>query len=192
VLNVRSGPGTQYKIVKMLTPGQCGVLLTGRRNGMWVEIRTGQFGDWRGWVNRKFLRYYNQREATQTCLQEGEWCGEGTCCQGLQCVMGRHEGKPWEYCEDQATASSRPYWCTRSDQNAAESAICDTQSLHVHDSAIRTAYSRATSDSPADADYIRKQQKAWLKKRDACGYDISCIRIRYDDQISWLEGYFSN
>lgn len=188
VLNVRSGPGVQYTVVETLMPGQCGVLLTGRRNGVWVEIRGGQLT---GWVNRSFLTFQG-KGSTQTCLQQGEECSERGCCAGLRCVMGRHEGRPWHYCEEQSTASTRPDWCAKEDQNAAESAICDTPELHVLDRVIATAYGRALSDSPSNAAFIRGEQRGWLRQRDGCGYDISCIRERYEEQIGWLEGYFDD
>lgn len=129
--------------------------------------------------------------STQACLHAGQWCGEGSCCPGLRCVIGQHEGKPWEYCESK-TAQAPPNWCGRSDLNGAETAICNTQSLRVLDSVLGTAYSRARSDSPREAGFIRNKQKTWLKFRNECGYDVDCLRERYDHQIGWLEGYFNN
>lgn len=52
VLNVRSGPGPDYRVIRALQPGEGCILKTGERRGNWVNIeRAGRYG----WVNRKFL-----------------------------------------------------------------------------------------------------------------------------------------
>ena len=54
VLNVRSGPGVQYKIVSALPPGTGCVIRTGPRRGNWVKI---SYPDAKGWVNKRFLKW---------------------------------------------------------------------------------------------------------------------------------------
>lgn len=93
------------------------------------------------------------------------------------------------------TASAQPSWCDRSNLNDAEVAICDTPSLREADNALETAYRLALSDEPRPGiprkpTEIRNRQKAWLLWRDACGYNVHCLRKRYDEQIGWLEEEF--
>lgn len=52
VLNVRSGPGTGFKVIQKLLPGEGCIIKTGERSGNWVRIQTG---NGYGWVNRKYL-----------------------------------------------------------------------------------------------------------------------------------------
>ena len=90
------------------------------------------------------------------------------------------------------TAAAQPSWCGGSNLNDAEAAICDTRSLWGADGALETAFRRARSDSPRQANAIRDRQRAWLNWRNACGYNVQCLRRRYDEQIGWLEGFFNN
>lgn len=73
-----------------------------------------------------------------------------------------------------------------------EAAICDNRTLWSLDGAMRTADDRARSDSPNNARYVGKQQKSWLQFPNACGYDVKCLRDRYNDQLGWLEGCFGD
>jgi len=50
VLNIRSGPGTGYRIVGFIRPGECGVV-TGRRSGNWIYVDYGRGG----FVSARFL-----------------------------------------------------------------------------------------------------------------------------------------
>lgn len=90
-----------------------------------------------------------------------------------------------------APAEARPGWCGRASL-PTEKAICANSELWSLDAAINTAYGRALADSPGDAGRIREAQRAWLRLRNACGYDVSCIQNRYYQQIGYLEGFFYN
>ncbi len=54
VLNMRTGPGTNYGIAGIFQPNDCGIRLSGRRSGNWVEVNSEQSS---GWVNQSYLRY---------------------------------------------------------------------------------------------------------------------------------------
>lgn len=54
VLNVRSGPGTEYQIVYRLAPDEGCVILTGKRSGTWVGIEAQGVT---GWVKSRYLEY---------------------------------------------------------------------------------------------------------------------------------------
>lgn len=52
VLNVRTGPGTAYRIIAGLVPGDGCIIKTGKRRGRWVAITHGQI---KGWVHSYYL-----------------------------------------------------------------------------------------------------------------------------------------
>lgn len=89
------------------------------------------------------------------------------------------------------TGGGKPSWC-RSPGNAAESAICADADLLSLDSVLNVAYQRAKGDSPGSIGEIDHEQKRWIGRRNACGRDAGCIRKRYNEQISFLEGFFGN
>ena len=88
-------------------------------------------------------------------------------------------------------AHAQPGWCHRASL-PAEKAICANSQLWNLDGAINTAYHRALSDSPGQQYYIRQSQRSWLKDRNRCGYNVTCIHNRYVEQIGYLEGFFYN
>lgn len=68
VLNIRSGPGANFKIVGSIRPGECGIV-TGNRSGSWIWVDYGRGG----YVHTRYLR------------TEGEG-GDGD--QNTRCVRG--------------------------------------------------------------------------------------------------------
>ncbi len=54
VLNVRSGPGTEYQIVHTLAPDEGCIVQSGKRSGSWVSIKTQGVA---GWVKSRYLEY---------------------------------------------------------------------------------------------------------------------------------------
>ena len=65
VLNVREGPGTDYRVVGGLRPGEACIALNGPREGNWVHIDANNSGI-SGWVNERFLAYYSGPEAPRS------------------------------------------------------------------------------------------------------------------------------
>jgi uncharacterized protein YecT (DUF1311 family) len=61
-----------------------------------------------------------------------------------------------------------------------ERAICGSFSLAGWDRSVAAAYTQALERSHDHQDKIREEQKAWLRKRDACGDRVSCI-----DDLLW-------
>jgi len=53
-LNVRAGPGTHFRVETELIPGTCGIELTGRRQGDWIEIQSGGII---GWVHGHYIKW---------------------------------------------------------------------------------------------------------------------------------------
>ncbi len=84
----------------------------------------------------------------------------------------------------------KPAWCANP-ANLAQETVCDSAELSRLDGVVSVAYRRAVSDSGRGAE-IRREQSRWVSRRDACGEDRACLRRRYGEQISLLEGYFNN
>lgn len=53
-LNMRSGPGTEYNVIRTLNMGDV-VVLTGLNSGSWVHVQTQD--NFAGWVNASYLAY---------------------------------------------------------------------------------------------------------------------------------------
>lgn len=71
---------------------------------------------------------------------------------------------------------------------APERAICSDIALARLDRALTGAYSRRLNVSIGDdASAIKKAQRAWLKGRNGCGGDVSCLSSAYDERLKVLE-----
>jgi uncharacterized protein YgiM (DUF1202 family) len=52
LLNLRSGPGTQYSVVTIEAQGTCGLITARNEDASWVYIRTSKYT---GWASVKYL-----------------------------------------------------------------------------------------------------------------------------------------
>ena len=52
LLNLRSGPGTQYSIVTIEAQGTCGLVTARNEDSSWLNISTGKYT---GWASIKYL-----------------------------------------------------------------------------------------------------------------------------------------
>jgi uncharacterized protein YgiM (DUF1202 family) len=52
LLNIRSGPGTQYSIVTIEAQGTCGLVTARNEDSSWLYISTGKYT---GWASVKYL-----------------------------------------------------------------------------------------------------------------------------------------
>ena len=57
-LNVRSGPGVDFKVVAKLRSDEGCITRNGERRGNWVYINANESGA-AGWVNRRFLKFFS-------------------------------------------------------------------------------------------------------------------------------------
>jgi len=66
----------------------------------------------------------------------------------------------------------------------AEIAICGDPTLSAEDEELARLYTPLLKSAPADAvKAIKKEQKAWLASRNACGSDMQCIMGRYRERL---------
>jgi uncharacterized protein len=82
-----------------------------------------------------------------------------------------------------AVAVSPSFPCARASL-AVEVAVCNSTLLANLDFQLAGIYAFALQSSRAK--HVKKQQRSWLERRNACGSDAACIEQRYREQISAL------
>lgn len=108
------------------------------------------------------------------------------------CKSGSAQNEPTKDRPQQGQATGgAPSWCGAA-KLPAEHAICGNPELSKLDDVLNVAYKRATSDSPKMREEIDREHRRWRGRRDACGNDGGCLERRYREEISLLEGFFSN
>ena len=69
----------------------------------------------------------------------------------------------------------------------AEVAICQDETLTSEDEELARQYFAMVNAAPGWAiPEIKAEQKAWLKERNACGYDMQCIMGSYRGRLQRL------
>ncbi|QTD32075.1 lysozyme inhibitor LprI family protein [Pseudomonas fluorescens] len=74
--------------------------------------------------------------------------------------------------------------CTKA-ASVVEKAICANKPLYELDAQMGTAYRSLMKAVPAQAE-VKKAQLQWLKERDRCGEEASCLSQRYQDRLQIL------
>ncbi len=127
-LNVRSGPGTGYRVIAELAHDYCGIRLTGRYSGSWGRIRF--FGGRSGWVS---MRYVDEggdeggamgpepaapgRALTAHEFATGQYCPNVSWGDHLNVRSGPGKRHPVigifnrDYCRISGTGNCRGAWC---------------------------------------------------------------------------------
>ncbi len=77
--------------------------------------------------------------------------------------------------------------CARA-ATATEKAICASPAIATLDRVMAEAYGKiyAARRGTARSALVR-QQKEWLKRRNACGADVACLATVYSTRISELQ-----
>jgi len=84
--------------------------------------------------------------------------------------------------------SYAPLNCAKA-ASPAERAICRNYDLGQKEARMATLFGVATSlVAMGQRGNIEDAQRAWLKKRDACGGDVACLGKSYDARINALNG----
>jgi uncharacterized protein len=82
------------------------------------------------------------------------------------------------------SSSNAENWCqTQKHQNKAEKAICSNDRLRDRDEALNKAY----QDNKKTAKSV-KSERDWIKRRNACGDDESCLGDAYRERLRELGG----
>ena len=80
-----------------------------------------------------------------------------------------------------ATSGEGPQWCSAKKLNVTERTICSSSDLQRLDVRMADAYARAKTGNS------RKDQISWLKERNSCGSDRTCIARSYHDRLATLD-----
>lgn len=80
-------------------------------------------------------------------------------------------------------ASAVSFNCNRATK-AAEFAVCANYELSQLDDELAEAYHRVASFGCKELK--RNKQIDWLKVRNKCKSNVSCLRNRYQERIAWL------
>lgn len=81
-----------------------------------------------------------------------------------------------------------PLDCSKA-SSPAERTICRNYDLGQQEARTATLFAIATSlVAMGQRGDIQDAQRAWLKKRDVCGNDVSCLKKAYDARIRDLNG----
>jgi uncharacterized protein len=87
-----------------------------------------------------------------------------------------------------STASAASFDCDSGKLAADEKVICDTRSLNDADVKMVTTFDILTSLlAMGNRGKLQEEQSAWLKKRQACGEDVECIRGAYAERLKQLD-----
>ncbi len=90
------------------------------------------------------------------------------------------------------TSSSRPSFNCAKATTRTERTICRNSQLSNADVRLARIYSRLRSSLPkSEAKWLGRQQHAWLKMRDACSDNVSCLLETYNARITELENIFA-
>ncbi|MBP2561068.1 uncharacterized protein J2T08_002924 [Neorhizobium galegae] len=91
------------------------------------------------------------------------------------------------------TAAAASFDCERADLAADEKVICDTRTLNDADVKMVTTFDILTGlMAMGNRGKLQDEQSAWLKKRQACGEDVECIRASYTERLKQLDEAYEN
>lgn len=83
-----------------------------------------------------------------------------------------------------STSYAAGFDCSKA-KSSTEKTICNTTSLSNLDEILVLSFNKAVASS-ADAKALKTAQQAWLKTREACVSNVSCITQAYTSRISEL------
>ena len=83
-----------------------------------------------------------------------------------------------------STSYAAGFDCTKA-KTDSQKTICNTTSLSSLDELLALSFNKALSSS-ADSKALKTAQQSWLKSRDACVSDLSCLTKSYTSRLSEL------
>ncbi|MCZ7450443.1 hypothetical protein O8B93_22940 [Agrobacterium rhizogenes] len=90
-------------------------------------------------------------------------------------------------------ASAASFDCTKPDLAADEKAICDNRALNDQDVKMATTFDILTQLMAMGArDTLRDEQSKWLKKRQECAADLTCLTGAYEERMKRLGEAFQS
>jgi uncharacterized protein YecT (DUF1311 family) len=175
---VRSGPGQSYARQDSLAEGEPVALM-----GVSPELDNGYpwFKIWYGPNQKKGYMW-----GGILCAKGPERPDIFKTCTGSPApakAADRDNGEPQSECAENG--------------NDAERAICANSDLSRMDAKLNAEYklaisnitSEAVGGTEADVAKFRREQKDWLRKRDRCGDDMSCLSAAYKKRLKFFADY---
>jgi uncharacterized protein YecT (DUF1311 family) len=80
--------------------------------------------------------------------------------------------------------------CNAGNLNDAERTVCGNAELSQADANMSSTYNRIFAERKGSTS-LRDEQRAFLKRRDACGVDVACLKTAYWERfndLAWLNG----
>lgn len=78
-------------------------------------------------------------------------------------------------------------YCQNPD-SVAYATVCTNDILYWRDNAMNDVYATLRASlGTADRNALRQSQRHWIKFRNSCGSDVSCLLTAYDDRLFVLE-----
>jgi uncharacterized protein YecT (DUF1311 family) len=167
---VRSGPGQSYKKQTSLAEGETVSLM-----GVTPELDNGY--PW-------FKIWYGPTHDTKGYMWGGILCAKGVarpdvyqmCPAGAKQAAAKASGS----CETRGNDAEKTV-CTNSDLLALDAEL--NLQFNVRVSNITSA---ANGGTEADVAKFRSEQRDWLRQRNACGGDVSCLTSKYNSRLNVL------
>ena len=128
---------------------------------------------------------------------EKDWQSRRNACRGdRQCLTNSYMGRIvdlenilYYFSSIPKKASWGPSFDCLSNRSRTEQAICGRKNLSRLDRQLALLYGNLKKELPKGArDGLRLEQLGWITERNACGADVRCLRRRYRNRISELEG----
>ncbi len=78
--------------------------------------------------------------------------------------------------------------CPRADK-PAEFAICNSETLQVLDQQLDASYRKLLGAAGSRRQQVAQEQASWIKQRDACKADMTCLAMRYQERLLDLSSH---
>ena len=136
-------------------------------------------------LDNKMVNIYGSAKAQHQDYGQLSWLKDrrDTCGTNIRCIRGEYTNRIETLRErigHHDITNARP-WCSASQLNRTEKTICTTSHLRNLDAHLQVAYGQARVRGNDTG------QKAWLRSRNRCGSDISCISSEYESRIYILK-----
>ncbi|HBF30646.1 hypothetical protein [Rhizobium sp.] len=90
-------------------------------------------------------------------------------------------------------SSAASFDCNKSDLKADEKTICDNRNLNDLDVKMVTTFELMSALLPmGNRGELQDQQSAWLKTRQACNADATCIGNAYEARLKQLMSAYTS
>ena len=110
----------------------------------------------------------------------------GYCFGDISCLSQAYKSRIIEL-KSGAYLSGPSFYCAKA-TTKTKRAICDHSELSNLDTQLARIYSQLRKSlSKSDSKWLKKQQRVWLKRRNTCSNNVSCLLQTYEDRIVELE-----